>query len=184
MRMEKAKNNGILTLFHSFYISYWLGSRQNSRLQNNFLPYHTRQETIESMIKRSASTGIYGPNRAEQGITAVVDIRLIGLATLRLVVATHRVVRIDAASKHFYTKGDANQIEDGDPVHFNNVIGVPQFSIPKLGYVADFVQNPPGMYVTIVLGAALLLIVFVPDMVKKKKKPQDPEQSGDGAAQS
>ena len=85
-----------------------------------------------------------------------------------LVVATHRVVRIDAEKKHFYTKGLANEIEDNDPVHFNNVIGVPQFSIPKLGYVSDFVQHPPGMYIAIAVGAVLILLVFLPDIIRKK----------------
>ncbi len=93
-----------------------------------------------------------------------------------LVVATHRVVRVDAENQHFYTKGLANEIEDGEPVHFNNVIGVPQFSIPKLGYVSDFVQNPPGMYITIGVGIVLILAVFLPDMLgKKKADEQDPE---------
>lgn len=87
-----------------------------------------------------------------------------------LVVATHRVVRIDLQKQHFYTKGIANEIEDGDPVHFNNVIGVPQFSIPLLGYVSDFIQNPPGMYITIAAGALLILLVFLPDFLPKKKE--------------
>ena len=86
-----------------------------------------------------------------------------------LVVATHRVVEIDTEKKHFYTKGDANDTPDASPVHFNNVIGVPQFSIPKLGYVSDFVQHPPGMYVAIAVGAALVLLAFLPDILKKKK---------------
>ncbi|MBE6978641.1 MAG: signal peptidase I [Ruminococcaceae bacterium] len=80
-----------------------------------------------------------------------------------LVVATHRVVRIDAEKQHFYTKGLANEIEDGDPVHFNNVIGVPRFRIPKLGYVSDFVQNPPGMYIAVAGLAVLLMLAFLPD---------------------
>ena len=93
-----------------------------------------------------------------------------------LVVGTHRVVRVDLENKRFYTKGDANDIEDQAPVHINNVIGVPQFSIPKLGYVSDFVQNPPGMYITIAIGAVLILAVFLPDMIgKKKKEEEDPE---------
>ena len=92
-----------------------------------------------------------------------------------LVVATHRVVRIDAENQRFYTKGDANEIEDSEPVHFNNVIGVPQFSIPKLGYVSDFIQNPPGMYITIGVGIVLILLVFVPDMIGKKKEKENPE---------
>ena len=94
-----------------------------------------------------------------------------------LVVGTHRVVRVDAENQRFYTKGDANEIEDSEPVHFNNVIGVPQFSIPKLGYVSDFIQNPPGMYITIGIGIILILIVFVPDMIGKKKKEDDPESA-------
>lgn len=92
-----------------------------------------------------------------------------------LVVATHRVVKVDAENQHFYTKGDANDVADASPVHFNNVIGVPQFRIPKLGYVSDFIQNPPGMYITIAIGALLIIAVFVPDLVNmgKKKKEQD-----------
>ena len=92
-----------------------------------------------------------------------------------LVVGTHRVVRVDAENQRFYTKGDANEIEDQSPVHFNNVIGVPKFAIPKLGYVSDFVQNPPGMYITIGVGIILILAVFLPDMIGKKKGEDDPE---------
>lgn len=90
-----------------------------------------------------------------------------------LVVATHRVVRVDAEKQRFYTKGIANEIEDGEPVHFNNVIGVPRFSIPKLGYVSDFVQHPPGTYITVGVGVLLILAVFLPDLIKKKKPEED-----------
>lgn len=92
-----------------------------------------------------------------------------------LVIGTHRVVRVDTEKKCFYTKGDANEIEDAEPVHFNNVIGVPQFSIPKLGYVSDFVQNPPGMYITVAVGIVLIFVVFLPDIIGKKKPEMSPE---------
>ena len=94
-----------------------------------------------------------------------------------LVVGTHRVVRVDAENQRFYTKGDANEIEDQSPVHFNNVIGVPKFSIPKLGYVSDFVQNPPGMYITIGVGIVLILLVFLPDMLGKKKEDEENQET-------
>jgi len=87
-----------------------------------------------------------------------------------LVVATHRVVEIDAENKRFYTKGDVNETVDSSPVHFNNVIGVPQFKIPLLGYVSDFIQNPPGMYITLAVGIVMILAVFLPDIVGGKKK--------------
>ena len=87
-----------------------------------------------------------------------------------LVVATHRVVQIDTEHNRFYTKGDANELPDSQPVLFQNVKGVPQFAIPKMGYVSDFVQNPPGMYISLVVGGVLILLVFLPDLITKKKK--------------
>ena len=91
-----------------------------------------------------------------------------------LVVATHRVVSIDRENNQFITKGDANETADANPVHFNNLIGVPVFSIPLLGYVSAFIQNPPGKYIAIVCGIALLAVVFLPDMLSKKKKEETP----------
>ena len=87
-----------------------------------------------------------------------------------LVVATHRVVEVDAENSRFYTKGDANNAVDATPVHFNNVIGVPKFSIPLLGYVSSFIQNPPGMSIAIGVGVVLILAVFLPDMTVKKRE--------------
>lgn len=98
-------------------------------------------------------------------------------------VATHRVVGIvpdeeDPTVIRFRTKGDANEAEDGSLVHYKNVIGTPIFSIPYLGYVANYIQHPPGMYVAISAGAVLLLLVFLPDLFaddsskEKEKKPK------------
>ena len=93
-----------------------------------------------------------------------------------LVVATHRVVAIDSENRQFTTKGDANETEDAAPVHFNNLIGVPVFSIPLLGYVSAYIQSPPGMYVAIGLGVVLLAAVFVPDLLTKKAKKEEKQE--------
>ena len=95
-----------------------------------------------------------------------------------LVVATHRVIEIDAENERFYTKGDANESADGSPVHFNNLIGVPVFTIPLLGYVANFVINPPGMYIALAGVAVLLLLTFVPDLIKKVDSGRDTNAKG------
>lgn len=93
-----------------------------------------------------------------------------------LVVATHRVVAIDSENRQFTTKGDANRTEDASPVHFNNLIGVPIFAIPLLGYVSAYIQSPPGMYVAIVFGIVLLAAVFLPDMLAKKPEKKEEMQ--------
>ena len=90
-----------------------------------------------------------------------------------LVVATHRVVAIDRENREFTTKGDANKNEDAAPVHFNNLIGVPVFAIPLLGYISAYIQSPPGLYVAIAFGAVLLAAVFLPDMLVKKGQPAE-----------
>ena len=90
-----------------------------------------------------------------------------------LVVATHRVVGIDAEAREFTTKGDANEHADIAPVHFNNLIGIPKFSIPLLGYVSDYVQNPPGTYVAIGFCVVLLAAVFLPDLLFKEEEKSE-----------
>ena len=90
----------------------------------------------------------------------------------QLTVATHRVVRIDAENSAFYTKGDANEDPDASPVHFNNLLGKPMFTIPYLGYVSSYVQSPPGIYIAVGVGALLLALAFLPDMLSGDKKKQ------------
>lgn len=96
-----------------------------------------------------------------------------------LLVATHEVIGIDAEKQHFFTKGIANEDADKDPVHFNNLIGKPVFSLPKLGYVSNWIQNPPGTYVTIAAGVALVALVFLPDLLRGKKKKEAPQGDAD-----
>lgn len=92
-------------------------------------------------------------------------------------IATHRVVAVlpdenDPATIRFRTKGDANEAEDGSLVHCKNVIGTPVFTIPGLGYVADYIQHPPGTYIAIAAGVILLLLLFLPDLFpEEEKKP-------------
>ena len=79
----------------------------------------------------------------------------------------------------FFTQGDANEVPDGSSVHYKNIIGKPVFSVPYLGYVSNYIQNPPGMYVAIAGCALLMILVFLPDIFsddeeeeKKKIKPK------------
>ena len=86
-------------------------------------------------------------------------------------IATHRVVGVvpdenDNTVVRFRTKGDANEAEDGSLVHYKNFIGSPVFSIPYLGYVSDYITNPPGMYIGFTVLAVIILMLFAPDLLK------------------
>ena len=69
----------------------------------------------------------------------------------------------------YKTKGDANNTADGTPVHINNVIGKPVFSIPLLGFVAYCVQTPPGSYILLSCLLILLMLSFIPNIVEAWK---------------
>lgn len=84
-------------------------------------------------------------------------------------VVTHRIVEVvpdedDSSVLRFATKGDANAQPDANLVHYKNIIGTPVFTVPYLGYVVNYIQNPPGTYVAIAAGAFLLMLVFLPDL--------------------
>ena len=97
-------------------------------------------------------------------------------------VVTHRITEVlvdeeDPDTIRYFTKGDANDVADGSSVHYKNIIGVPVFSIPYLGYLSNYIQHPPGMYVAISAGAVLLLLVFLPDLFGSDDKSGEKEET-------
>lgn len=92
-------------------------------------------------------------------------------------VVTHRIIEVlvdaeDPDTLRYFTQGDANAVADGTSVHYKNILGKPVFSIPYLGYVSNYIQNPPGMYVAIAAGAILILLVFLPDIFSGDKETE------------
>ena len=90
-------------------------------------------------------------------------------------VVTHRMVGIvpdeeDPSVIRFRTKGDANDAEDSTLVHYKNVIGSPVFTVPYLGYVSDYLTNPPGMYIGIMVLGIVILLMFAPDILRAADK--------------
>ena len=102
-------------------------------------------------------------------------------------VVTHRIIEVlvdeeDPETIRYFTQGDANDVPDGTSVHYKNIIGKPVFSIPYLGYVSNYIQNPPGKYVAIAAGAILILLVFLPDVFSDEDKKKKAEKSWLSAA--
>ena len=89
-------------------------------------------------------------------------------------VVTHKIIEIENAndpySIRFRTQGEANDTPDGNPVSPSDIIGKPEFSIPYLGYVSNFIQNPPGTYITICLCIIILVLTFMPDLIPAEDK--------------
>ncbi len=88
--------------------------------------------------------------------------------------ATHRIIELvpgeDSDIVRFRTKGDANDVVDGSLVKQDDVIGTPVFMIPLLGYLATYIQQPPGSYIAITVSVALIILVIMVDIATDDKK--------------
>ena len=98
-------------------------------------------------------------------------------------VVTHRIVDViyddeeNPTQVSFRTKGDNNNTEDGgEPVPAANVLGKVVFTIPLLGYVANFVQSPVGRVVTVSVCVCLAILFFMPDFLDKWLKESNEEE--------
>lgn len=105
------------------------------------------------------------------------ELRVNDVITFRLspsMTATHRIIELvpdaeDPTITRFRTKGDSNNAPDGSLVEYGDIVGKPVLCIPYLGYLAQYIQTPPGCYVAIGTGLALILFVMTVDAVTGDK---------------
>lgn len=101
-------------------------------------------------------------------------------------VATHKVESVDLEKGTFVTYGIANKDDNGNYImdgerDGRNLIGKVAFSIPYLGYVSDYVMNPPGSYIAVIILLTLLILAFIPDIVEKTTKKEKDDKSDSAA---
>ena len=94
-------------------------------------------------------------------------------------IATHRIIDIkeENGKKTFQTKGDANDKPDERLVDENEIIGKPIFTIPLLGYLANFMQTRYGMLTTIGIAISLIIVVVIIDIAVDDKKKEEQENN-------
>lgn len=91
-------------------------------------------------------------------------------------VATHRVLEIDAAKREFVTKGDANEDIDASPVAFEQMVGEAKGSVPMLGYISLNMRTKKGMFGIGAVFITIILLQIIPEIVK----PEEPEKKQKG----
>ena len=72
---------------------------------------------------------------------------------------THRIVRIEGDK--YYTKGDANESEDPDPVLKNQIAGKVVGRIPKLGIIIEWLRTWQGIAFLVAIGAVIVALFMV-----------------------
>lgn len=95
------------------------------------------------------------------------------VANKSLKIVTHRVVEIDPVEQKFRTKGDANDQWDAAPVLYENVVGVVKFSLPKLGYISNYISTDSGRYIAICVVLGLFVLMIIPELLKPEPKKNE-----------
>ncbi len=89
---------------------------------------------------------------------------------------THRVVEVQAGdnSTMFVTKGDANEDVDPQPMPASAVIGKVRADVPHLGYFANFMRQPLGFLLLVLIpGGAFILAEMRALLMKQLGARQD-----------
>ncbi|WP_270647044.1 signal peptidase I [Paeniclostridium hominis] len=89
------------------------------------------------------------------------DIKVNDIVTYRDndgVIITHRIM--EETPEGYITKGDNNNVEDADMLTEKNIIGEVKFSIPKLGYLSDFLSKPAVIAVEMFLLAGFIFFYY------------------------
>lgn len=89
------------------------------------------------------------------------DIKVNDIVTYRDsngVIITHRI--IEKTPEGYITKGDNNNIEDAEILTQENIIGEAKFSIPKVGYVSDFLSKPMVIAAEMILLATFIFFYY------------------------
>ncbi|WP_240373977.1 signal peptidase I [Bacillus piscicola] len=83
-------------------------------------------------------------------------------------IITHRVIeKVTEEETVFQTQGDNNNVADDYQVMPDQVMGVVDFTIPKGGYVAQFLGSPLGMVIFIVIPLFTLVGITVYEKLGK-----------------
>ena len=98
---------------------------------------------------------------------------------------THRIVDIIRNdSVQFVTRGDANNVNDPNPVLAENVVGQVSGSVPYVGYVLNFVQTRQGLILLIFVPGVLIIIYELGKIMKyltQDKNGKSKKEKGDSS---
>ncbi|NLZ39171.1 MAG: signal peptidase I [Firmicutes bacterium] len=102
-------------------------------------------------------------------------------------ITTHRVMEVHYEDNQysFTTRGDANDVDDANPVLAGDVIGKVHFTIPYAGYLMNFGRSKSGLLALVIIPGLLIIIfevrnifhyaVLLQEEKKKKSTPHPVE---------
>ncbi len=86
---------------------------------------------------------------------------------------THRVIATDKNNQMYTTKGDANKEEDPSPTNHYFAEGRVDFSIPFVGYIAEFLDSTIGKIIIFAVYIAWIAVEIEIYIMKRKASQEE-----------
>ena len=160
--MKKLLVNTAIFLLIGTIIAYFVAFAMGMR------PYITRSGSMEPAIQTGSVCFV--DSKAQFEDVKEGDIVAFQVSTGDHI--THRAITV--TDDAIETKGDANDVSDGFSTTRENFIGLTVFSIPYMGYVVSYLQQPVGK---IMIGVVILAIIAfgIIDRIEEKQKKKEEE---------
>lgn len=93
---------------------------------------------------------------------------------------THRIhdIKVEGGLPVYVTKGDANNSADIEGVAKKYVVGKVLFSVPYFGYLINFVKQPIGFILIIILPAAVIIYDEIRKIYGEVKSKKEKTEQG------
>lgn len=159
--MKKAISNILVFLLVAVVISYAV------LFAMGFRPYIIKSGSMEPVIH----TGSLCFVDSKVAFDDVNEGDVIAFETSLGDYVTHRAITV--TDEAIETKGDANDVSDGFTTTRDNYLGVNEFAIPYLGYVAAFMQGTTGKAMIAVVILAIIAFGIIDAIEERKKKKEE-----------
>lgn len=130
---------------------------------------HIYEVESESMEPEYPVGSVVYVKEVETSDIIVGDVITYTLGTDTDFVMTHRVVEVLNQGRSFVTKGDANPVEDAEPVSSERVIGCPVVCIRGIAPAADFINTSEGKAVVAGMFVFVFLMWMLAERMQKKE---------------
>lgn len=124
----------------------------------------------ESMEPEYPAGSVVYVKTAEPDEISVGDVVTYTLGTDTDLVMTHRVMEIQQEEQYFITKGDANAVEDAEPVSFSRLVGKPVCCIEGIAFISNFINSALGIRVVVIIFIMVFVMWLIADWLKKSSQ--------------
>lgn len=174
---------GVLLLFMTVLVFFLVQSKYSGEVPSVF-GYRVYM-VLSGSMSPAFDTGSMVFVRPADPVTIEVGDVITFSGSSEDLLTTHRVVNIDDEDGlKFITRGDANNVDDPNPVPVENVVGRVHGSLPYLGYMMGFARTRQGLIFLVFIPGVLVIFFEMRNIFKYMRETDQERKTGRDGGES